>query len=614
MTGETRSLAWKEWHESRAYLWIALGVFAGLPLISGVEAMWQFSRRFEIETIGCIIPFGGVLAVFVAVGATCRDFRGHVEDFWRSRPMGIGRWMIVKYFIGLMIVLAGCMAPAVLQLAINRQHDATPMLVWFPCLWAAVYSIAFLIGCLVRRTAHAAMLGLAALMLVWFLPMILPPLRWLDVTTITDTDNGEPLNKWQIIFGPRQYHFAVGMIAITAVAAFVAFLAVRRGWRVESGRKVMYGSVATSLLILCASAAFQLGTNLPILEQIDLPPGETIQSIGSDAVHGYIFTNREVRIDDPNDEVAQRMQAVGFKYLENDYRTLTFTGAGIQLGDPKRITTNFLYAAYHNDSIEVSRVRYYIDLTSGAPGNRSLLLNVASLDSPEILIHPYTAAETHLLLWKEDRTPYPWAVIYRWRDRLYVVGDHLAVFDITEPLKPRQISNEPFLGFQPTRELPDADEVAIDLPPIPDLPTPERLKLALRWIWWFRVEGDTLCTRTNDKLERLLVFHLEQLTEASARFRRTGRYEPTMLEQVFGSFGYNEVRLMNGLLYMSTAGYSSERINPRVAVFDTRDPRGLRQVGHFAAPGAGVVCPLPDGRALVGGTKLYLIGPPPLRN
>jgi hypothetical protein len=52
-------------------------------------------------------------------------------------------------------------------------------------------------------------------------------------------------------------------------------------------------------------------------------------------------------------------------------------------------------------------------------------------------------------------------------------------------------------------------------------------------------------------------------------------------------------------------------LNSGFSVYDIAGPGPVKQVGHFAAPGAWIVCPLPDGRSLVAGSKLWLVGPPP---
>ena len=54
------ALAWKEWREVRVYLWIAIGVFIGLPVIGGIEAIFQgVSHHFEISTTPWVVIFGG---------------------------------------------------------------------------------------------------------------------------------------------------------------------------------------------------------------------------------------------------------------------------------------------------------------------------------------------------------------------------------------------------------------------------------------------------------------------------------------------------------------------------------------------------------------------------
>jgi hypothetical protein len=598
---QLRSLAWKEWQESQAYLWIALGIFVGLPALGGIEGLYQFSHRYEIQTVPWIIAFGGVLAVFVATSATCRDFRGRLEDFWHSRPVGLLSWLLVKFAVGLAIVLLGCMIPAALQLAINREHDATPLLVWFPCLWAALYSISFLIGCLVRRTAHAAMLGLAQMLLVWFLPMVLPPLRWLDVTRLTD--DTQPLGPWQIVSGPRQYHFAGGTIAIAIVTLLAALAAVRHGWRIASGKRMMFGSIAAAVLILFSSAAFQLGTNLPILAEAQLPPDEQANFVQCDGTNGYLLTLRQVPRTRTNSITHRPEQYIA---LDPYSRTFEIGVGGIQLSPPTKVSESIWFQLNQQSrSPRLPAIRYYVTNADDDPYSEQstmpLMLRAQKRGS--------TTPQVSLPLWTYNERDRYWPQVLQSQDRLYVVGRHLMVFDISQPLEPKPLSDVPF-SYQPVSQLDDVAENTVYLPLIPGLPMRERLQLALRHVWnCSGLDGDLLCVRTNDVL---LAFEVTDLTEAAARLRRIGRYEPTMLERIFGVQQYGEFQLSNGLLYTASGGYrrGSSGINPHVTVFSLRP---LRPIAHFAAPGAGDVCPLPDGRAIVAGSKLYLLGPPPRR-
>jgi len=571
------SLVWKEWHETRGFLWIGLGVFLGLPVVAGLEAMAQYHHRFEISASPWVAIFGGVLAVFVAAGATCRDLGDRLQDFWRSRQIGAVRWMLVKYFVGLAVVLAACLLPLGLELAFSRQED-TPaifMVMWMPFFWTVLYSLGFLAGCLVRSTAHAAMLGLAAMLLVYFLPLVLPPLHWMSVTMLI-----EPKGEWV---------FAAEMLGLAVVPVAMALLAVRRGWRIESGQRMMYGSISAAVLILLASAAFQLGTNLPILQQADLPDGETVAFLRCDGQHGFVITNRTLH------------PPIGVYVVKSEYRTLELTPNGIKLGRPEEPGGDLEGVTWLPNHPEIG---YSAEIRQeNAQQEQECRLNVYAM------VNNFAVKSLHL--W--DQRPqefwtFPSAMI--WQNKLYVIGAYAVVLDISEPTAPRVISEQHLAGgFY--GELEGSEKPVLWLPPVPGLPPRQWLEAAVqRQVWTYRLDGDILCVGGTDGLR---AFRLTKLTDVSATFKTIGEHKQTILDQLFGTSFDFEMRMQNGMLY--TSGWGQGRINPSVSVFDAAGPAPLRMVGHFAAPGSDFhVCPLPDGRALVGGTKIWLVGPPPRRD
>jgi len=599
------ALAWKEWHEVRIYLWIALGVFVGLPVIGMLEAKYQHvGGRYEISASPWVLIFGGVLAVFVAVGATCRDFSGRLEDFWRSRPLNVGRWLLVKYFVGLAVVLASCVLPLVVELCIDKQKQALLFAVWFPFMWAAAYSLGFLSGCLLRRTAHAAMLALAGMLLVWFLPLVLPPLQWMSLTVITSYYL--PALQWPDVFDARFVQFAAGMAAVAVLMAIVSIQIARRGWRIEAGPKMMYGSVSAALLILFASAAFQLGTNLPVLQQVDLPQMDSPSRIASSRLRcvgqrGFIMA--EYFPDTPQLQIGQ----VKFKL-----RTFDLTPSGIKLESTIREVTDSLFWGYQGAVWAPNDlgIGYVVD-NMGGDGRDEYMLRAVSLETE--------AKGEPQFLWEQSDThskpiPYGFAVYVR-RNRLYVISSHLVVLDISQPLKPRIISNTPFSwpDVPGSPEYQDMDRLVFTLPQVADLSPAERLEATMgsaSYINLHSFDGEYLCIADGDVL---VAYRLTDLNGITATFKKIGQYEPTILEDVFGLNPYGQMTVQNGLVYAQFYGRSAG-VNSSISVFDLRSNPTLRLVGHFSAPGAEVVQPLPDGRAIVGGSKLWLIGPPPKRN
>jgi hypothetical protein len=585
------SLAWKEWREARAFLWIALGTFVVLPVIGGIEELFQSPARFEISAYPWVLTFGGVLAVFVAVGATCRDFSGHLEDFWRSRPVSVTRWMLVKYIVGLAVVLIACIVPLAIELQFNREKSAILLILWFPFLWAALYSIGFLTGCLVRRTAHAATLALAAMLLVYFLPVVLPPLQWLNINVVTDSaitfdQRVSPGHGWPILFDVPQLAFASGMLVLAIIVLLLALLAVNRDWRLGSSRKMMYGSVAAVVLIIFASAAFQLGTNMPILRQIDLSKDEPACQIQYHGADSYLITRKP-----------QPDGLAPYCHL----RSIRLTDSSIELGPPIRLAIQFQWGLTWDAELAPfsPKTAYYFN-SLGNNERVSISLRVAQLDAP---IDKFVLQIGEFTSYDFPGSPRLFAT----GNRLYVIGPHLIVLDITIPLSPRVISDVPF-GYSFGWDHFGGDTFKVILPPVPGLSPRQRFEAVMKPLCF---DGDTLCEGFGDNDVTLLCYHLAHLTEKNAVFEKVGQYKPTILENMFGSQDFfSRMMLQNGLLYVCQ-GYTDRVTNPHVDVFDTRGPHPLRLIGHFAAPGIRTVVPLPDGTALVGGDKLWLIGPPP---
>jgi hypothetical protein len=603
---QLRSLIWKEWHETRAFLWIGLGVFIGLPVASGLEAMVQYAHRFEISASPWVMGFGGVLAIFVAAGATCRDLRG-VMEFWRSRPIGVLQWMLVKYFVGLAVVLAACVLPLGLELEFSRGRDAIFLMVWMPFFWTALFSLGFAAGCLVRNTAHAAILGMVGMLLVYVLPLLLPPIGWMNVEWITEIYS--VLGTWPTILTSAAVKFAAGMAVLSLLGAIIALLAVRRDWRIQSGRKMLYASISAALLILFATVGVELGTNLPVLQQIDLPKTQDVFMIHCDGRRGFVMTWKEVPITVGGNTESQ---------MVFQYRSLELGSSGIVVQSPRDTVSGL-------DPWQASRaawlsgerqIAYWpIQVREGYQKSEDCVLYVDEMGGPYSPIKTVHLWTRHLSENEYEAPP----VACIWKGSLYVIGHHATTLDISDPLNPRVMSDKPLALEYVAEGFDGSDQVIVALPAVAGLPARQVLEAEIhRPFQPCCLEGDILCTRSTSPKSPgwLLAYRLIKLTDSTAVFQKIGDHRPTMLENIFGQYFWAEISMANGLLYVSNGASfgGGSGVNPSVSVYDTKGPHPLRLVGHFAAPGVRDVFPLPDGRAIVGGSKLWLLGPPPRRD
>jgi hypothetical protein len=476
--------------------------------------------------------------------------------------------------------------------------------------------------------------------------MVLPPLHWLDISASVPVRIPD-LRDWQgastTIFRWRQLkaliqflspllEFAGGMLGIAGVALSLALLVVRRGWRIESGRKMMYGSISAALLILVSSAAFQLGTSLPILQQTDAPNEEQIIQLVFDGHHGYAIT-------EPIDELRHPGPIQNFSY-----RTVELTASGLKLGEPEKSNGPSGFATQAPEHAEIN-----YDVEPARDFDDKLVLMLSAWD-----VRSSHQIYSRQPLWDlpDEDSLWPLATIYAWKNRLFVISTHLATLDISQPDNPRIISNIPFQEYsevdiendgttRPTnrhlfRNRPfqaeidgyfiGADRMLLPLPQVPGLPPKQRLEVVLKELSTWNAncfEGDIVCTMSSNNT--LIAYRVTKLTQSAAVLEKIGQHDVSMLLGVFGPqfvmWRGGGMKLQNGLLYVTygsndwvSFAQHYELINPSISVFDTQGKPPMRQVGHFAAPGILAVCPLPDGRALVGGDKLWLVGPPPHRS
>jgi hypothetical protein len=196
-------------------------------------------------------------------------------------------------------------------------------------------------------------------------------------------------------------------------------------------------------------------------------------------------------------------------------------------------------------------------------------------------------------------------------DRLYLTStSHVLIFDIADPLKPHLLANQtiPYTPnyYQWSGSIgEDTDPVIFPLQQIPGLSAHDRL---VAWMSdWKTFDGDAFY-RENDN--RIAVYHLQQLTDTAATFRKAGRYDVTPVQRLFGSSASNTTA-SDGFLYSTATSKIGGGI--RLNVFDVRDPERPHPIAHFALPQANESTPyrLPDGRILLAGRgNLYVLSAP----
>jgi len=639
----TMVLVWKEWREQQWFLYGGLATFLVFPLM---EILYKLRKGYTVWTETpewIVLSLGGLLAIIVGVGAACRDLTPRLQSFWQSRPVGLSRWLAVKYVVGLGIVLLVCLLPLLLQwwVEAHRPNRGGPYN-WMPApagppghgfpqaligvvspflagvlachtfTIVLIFSVAFFMGCLVRRAAQAAVLALAVALFVYFLPTLFPPLAGFGV-----------FNVMENIFWDRrpeaidsQYKgFVAAMLAGSGFALLLSNLALRRDWRLQVDKKVVIATLGVIFLVLGSVSAFQVGTNLTCAQSIEINPPN--RPAGSSRCVSRIVTSGGRGV------LVLNNRPPGYIPVDVSLTLCGFdlSAAGTSLGDeiPLKAIEGYqgigrargLGGAMVWSDTRPNRV-YFLSTTEkktsyGTHRGDPVLMTVAT-DAPG------DRAVIHRL----DLSSYgDGSQICGYRGRICFLCSEswdepprIVVIDVSQPDAPRvaEVLDSPGrFGVRSKGNAYQADfEVTgVALPRIEGLSGQERLDLALRltldWADPPMAFSDGVLVAADGG--GLSTFRLTGIEDDLAGFERVGRYRRSLLEEALMRQGYRVV-LSKGLAYVLD--------RHGLTVYDVRRPEYPRRVGHYASAEDwfGDVVPLPDGRILVGGAKLHVLAAP----
>jgi len=454
-----------------------------------------------------------------------------------------------------------------------------------------------------------------------------PPLNWLSLPLMLEASSSSgaadiPLLPWRVGYTPQHILYVLGMLAICALSALGAWQAVRRGWRIEADRKLMYWSIGLAALLLVWSAAYQVGSNLPVEQEVVLPglsgdprgQRREVLAIAISGDRGAVLTCRwpgvtrdaELWPFEMTSEGVGLRERIPIELPDND--TLRYGRPWFSISDDGRYA--YLIGQRHtmdeNGRPMVSHPFLYTVAMQGGDGSVAHQLPLSS----------------------EPRGDWVRAA-HRMGDRMYVAtsGGNLLSIDLTDAAEPMLVWQRPWLREGAWAPSPEAWQAVGFRPGA----------FASPWVWPLRARllelegftprqrleatvvlsgltycGDILAFMSRDGVA---IARLRSLTNTEAVFEFAGEYRRTAIQHMLEDSPV-VIAAEGNLLYARTqSGFGAHA----VSVFDVADPQRPLRVGHFAMPSAywfePRVAPLPDGRAVVvGGDRLFVTGRPRVRS
>ncbi len=294
---------WKEWRQQRWLL--VFGTLAGmiLPLINIFDSFRRYkSLNTDHFGSGVVLGCGAFFAMLLALATTSGDVRGKLADFWQSRPVSPVRLFAVKMGVGAMVILICFLLILSLDFSTYYLSQPAPWMGFDSLAWAAfcyTYPIALMLFAVtmfyevvLRDSAKATLLGIWTGLLVYFLPLLISGLDWMNVFEQVDNhsrnsiiglfispfwrsiDSSKPLSFIMQNMGEniRQLHlwplfwsyvgFLVFMVGSTFGFTILSIIAVKRRWHWQPGQKTIVWAIGLSGACIYGLSLLQLGHNI----------------------------------------------------------------------------------------------------------------------------------------------------------------------------------------------------------------------------------------------------------------------------------------------------------------------------------------------------------------
>ena len=639
------ALLWKEWREVRWFLVVGAAIFIGWPLIDAVSNYRLGHNFYSDMASGMVLLFGGFFAILVAVGATCRDLQENIVCFWQSRPVAIRRWVATKYMMGLAVVLTVLTVPVLMQILMaggvdgsyNRAGGFASVLICHTFTLILVYSLSFVVGCLIRMPVYAVIFSAALAMLVYFLPILAPPLESfsvfnlimqspVEIVQLSKLQQGGPwfAGKLRLIKIPWADDLALlynidllRYIAFALAGSFAAVVlsgvAVKRNWRLKVGQKLMFWLLGGVGMLLFLTVVFQLGSNLKCVRQIPIKPkggGEcSVAQIACEGDKGVLLL-RNRKPEDAGDDATYSLMTFDLSVKEPlgceeiilaKDQAPTFSWSGDR-GKVAWSAKNPQWA--YSMGISMSKN----ELDGQRRTDKAELLTISLAPGAAGVVN-----KLDLLPHLKGQTVYSDS-LYMLDGTIYAsLSGILFIFDVGIDGKPvlRKTVKER-VGISGQSGGSDASgrtlwvSMTMQLVPADGMNIEGRLKLAAEFSEYRMMdsEGDIVVEVNNDFIR---AYRLKEVRDDMAVLEMTGSRSPTALERLAG-FSPGQVFLRDGFAYVlnKSADFGG------LTVYDVSQPPQIRRVGHYAVPNEWlqVIAPLPDGNILVGGNKLHIVAPP----
>jgi hypothetical protein len=247
-----------------------LGLIMVLPLEEGF-VNFKDGEGFYSSNLTGITVF---LAPFLAALIACANVQADMDEkrylFWRSKPVGVKSFMILKYVLGLLMAFVMIASPILFtyiscKIVGGEKFDrgVYETIIIFQVISLLAYSLCFLCNVLIRKTARAWLVGMALTGFLLLVPFILP-MSFREVNDILTYVFTKSRSSW------RGLIFLLVAVAPSLLAVILSLIAAVRNWHLKTNLKGLLWTGAAIIFLLAMFFSRQVA-NIKALNEMEVP-------------------------------------------------------------------------------------------------------------------------------------------------------------------------------------------------------------------------------------------------------------------------------------------------------------------------------------------------------
>jgi len=313
-----RQIIWKEWQQQKWLFFLFCGAGIAFPLFE-VLMVWRRNGNFHSDVgSGVVLGFGGLFTILLAIATTHCDTKKGVDDFLLSKPIRVYKLFVTKMVLAGVLLLIAFLFVSSLDFVSGGKRSSVASFAWTAICYTypialMLFAFTMFLVIILRDTAKAVLMAIWVALLVYFLPLLVGSLEWINIFEQLDNaynrpsiiqylvwrislpENFEtlgmvkrpagipawyypmpwPLVLCKIVSFPEylQYLLFVAVTTIASVTGVVLSVkAMKNSWRWQPGQKTIVWSIGLSAAFIFGVAMTQVGHNLEPMTEHDGKP------------------------------------------------------------------------------------------------------------------------------------------------------------------------------------------------------------------------------------------------------------------------------------------------------------------------------------------------------